>query len=85
VRLTTYHHIVPMSRYLGALTLLHPSGPAWTLMGVLYLLLLSVTHATQQHVTYKEKCAQNGVIVNIHGFNIYINKFNTFNIYDVFY
>jgi hypothetical protein len=37
VRLTTYHHIVPMSRNLGALTLLDPSGPAWPVMGVLYL------------------------------------------------
>jgi hypothetical protein len=39
VRLTTYHLIVPMSRNLGALTLLDPSGPAWPVMGVLYLLL----------------------------------------------
>jgi hypothetical protein len=37
VRLTTYHHIVPMSRNLGALTLLDPSGPAWPVMGVFYL------------------------------------------------
>jgi hypothetical protein len=37
VRLTTYHHIVPMSRNLGALTLLDPSGPAWPVMGVLLL------------------------------------------------
>jgi hypothetical protein len=39
VRLKTYHHIVPMSRNLGALTLLDPSGPAWRVMGVLYLYL----------------------------------------------
>jgi hypothetical protein len=39
VRLTAYHHIVPMSRNLVALTLLDPSGPAWPLMGVLYLYL----------------------------------------------
>jgi hypothetical protein len=39
VRLTSYHHIVPMSRNLGALILLEPSGPAWPLMGVLYLYL----------------------------------------------
>jgi hypothetical protein len=39
VRLTTYHHIVPMSRNLGALTLLDPSGHAWPVMGVLYLYL----------------------------------------------
>jgi hypothetical protein len=37
VRLTAYHHIVPMSINLGALTLLDPSGPAWPVMGVLYL------------------------------------------------
>jgi hypothetical protein len=37
VRLTTYHHIVPMSRSLGALTLLDLSGPTWPLIGVLYL------------------------------------------------
>jgi hypothetical protein len=30
---------VPMSRNLGALTLLDPSGPAWPVMGVLYLYL----------------------------------------------
>jgi hypothetical protein len=39
VRLTTYHHIVPMSRNLGALALLDPSGSAWPVMGVLYLYL----------------------------------------------
>jgi hypothetical protein len=39
VRLTTYHHIVPMSRNLGALTPLDPSGAAWPVMGVLYLYL----------------------------------------------
>jgi hypothetical protein len=37
VRLTTYKHIVPMSRNLGALTLLDLSGPAWPVMGELYL------------------------------------------------
>jgi hypothetical protein len=42
VRLTTYHNIVPMSRNLGALTLLDPSGPAWPVMGVLYLYLLQM-------------------------------------------
>jgi hypothetical protein len=39
VRLTTYDHIGPISRNLGALTLLDPSGPAWPVMGVLYLYL----------------------------------------------
>ena len=37
VRLTTYHHTVPLSRNIGALTLLDPSGPAWPVTGVLYL------------------------------------------------
>jgi hypothetical protein len=37
VRQTTYHHIAPMSRNLGALTFLDTSGPAWPVMGVLYL------------------------------------------------
>jgi hypothetical protein len=39
VRLTTYHYIVPMSRNLGALTLLDRCGPAWPVMGVLYFYL----------------------------------------------
>ena len=39
VRLTTYHHTVPLSRNLGALTLLDPSGPVWPVTGVLYLYL----------------------------------------------
>jgi hypothetical protein len=34
-----------MSRNLGALTLLDPSGPAWPVMGVLYL-----THTLVLHV-----------------------------------
>jgi hypothetical protein len=42
VRLTTYHHIVPMSKNLGALTLLDPSGPAWPVMGGLYLFYLNL-------------------------------------------
>jgi hypothetical protein len=40
VRLTTYPHIVPMSRNLGALTLPDPSRPAWPVMGVLYLYIV---------------------------------------------
>jgi hypothetical protein len=32
-----------MSRNLGALTLLDPSGPAWPVMGVLYLYLLPIS------------------------------------------
>jgi hypothetical protein len=39
VRLTTYHHIVPISRNLGALNLLDPSGSAWPEMDVLHLYL----------------------------------------------
>ena len=39
VRLTTCHHTVPLSRNLGALTSLDPSGPAWPVTGVLYLYL----------------------------------------------
>ena len=39
VRLTTYHHTVPLSRNLGALTSLEPSGPARPVTGVLYLYL----------------------------------------------
>ena len=37
VRLTTYHHTVLLSRNLGALTSLDPSGPARPVTGVLYL------------------------------------------------
>ena len=36
VRLTTYHHTVLLSRNLGALTSLDPSGPAWPVTGVLF-------------------------------------------------
>jgi hypothetical protein len=36
---------VSMSRNLGALTLLDPSGPAWPLMGVLYFYLLKAAGA----------------------------------------
>ena len=42
VRLTTYHHTVPLSRNLGALTSLDPSGAAWPVTGVLYLLVLTL-------------------------------------------
>ena len=43
VRLTTYHHTVPLSRNLGALTSLDPSGPARPVTGVLYLYLYTRT------------------------------------------
>jgi hypothetical protein len=46
-RLTTYHHVAPMSRNLGALNLLDPSGPAWPVMGVLYLYLFFYTIVTE--------------------------------------
>jgi hypothetical protein len=39
IRLTPYHHIVLMSRNLGALSLLDPSGSPWPVMCVLYLYL----------------------------------------------
>jgi hypothetical protein len=44
-----------MSRNLGALTLLEPSGPAWPVMGVLYLLfyfLESVSFAVTKKIFY---------------------------------
>jgi hypothetical protein len=47
VRLTTYQHIVPMSRNLGTLTLLDPSGLAWPGMGVLYIYL----YLLQKYIT----------------------------------
>ena len=37
VRLTTYHHTVPLSRNLGALTSSTPLGLRWPVTGVLYL------------------------------------------------
>jgi hypothetical protein len=63
VRLTTYHHIAPMSRNLGTLTLLDPSGPAWPVMGVLYLYLLQgavalvmTVHCVYLAITQKRLC-----------------------------
>ena len=38
VRLTTYHHPVPLSRNLGILTSWNPLGPSEPVMGLLYLL-----------------------------------------------
>jgi len=38
VRLTTYHHPVPLSRNLGTLTSWNPLGPSGPVMGLLYLL-----------------------------------------------
>jgi hypothetical protein len=39
VRLTTYHHPVPLSRNLGASTFWNPLGPSGPATGLLYLLL----------------------------------------------
>jgi hypothetical protein len=50
VKLTTHHYIVPMSRNLGALTLLDPSGPAWPVMGVLYLYLQFLVFTFLQNI-----------------------------------
>ena len=41
VRLTTYRHIVPMPKTSRRLNFLDLSGPAWPVMGVLYLYLLN--------------------------------------------
>jgi hypothetical protein len=43
VRLTTYHHTVRLSRNLGALTSLDPSGPVWPVTGVLNRYLTACT------------------------------------------
>ena len=40
VKLTTYHHPVPLSRNLGALTSWNPLGLSRSVMGLLYLYLL---------------------------------------------
>ena len=40
MRLTTYHHTVPLSRNLGALTSLDPSGPARPVTGLLFTELI---------------------------------------------
>jgi len=37
IRLTTYHHLVPLSRNLGTLTSWNPLGPSRPVMGLLYL------------------------------------------------
>ena len=42
VRLTTYHHLVPLSRYLGTLTSWNPLGHFRPVIGLLYLYLLHV-------------------------------------------
>ena len=42
VRLTTYHHPVPLSRNLGALTSWNPLGVSRPVIGLLYLLIYQV-------------------------------------------
>jgi hypothetical protein len=46
VRLTTYHHTVPLSRHLGTLTSWNPLGHSRPVTGLLYLLI--VTRCTVQ-------------------------------------
>jgi len=50
VKLTTYHHPVPLSRNLVTLTSWNAMGLLGTLMGLIHLLLLDVF--THFHVTY---------------------------------
>jgi hypothetical protein len=42
VRLITYHHPVPLSRNLGAITSWHPLGLSRPVMGLIYLYIFSV-------------------------------------------
>ena len=50
VRLTTYHHIVPMSIKSRSLNFLDPSGPAWPVMGVLYLFQYILYNSALQNI-----------------------------------
>ena len=43
VRLTTYHHPVPLSRNLGTLTSWNPLGTSDPVTGLLYLLIVTNT------------------------------------------
>jgi len=43
VRLTTYHHPVPLSRNMGTLTSWDPLGLSRPLMGLLYLYLYNIS------------------------------------------
>ena len=47
VRLTTYHHPVPLSRYLGTLISWNPLGTSGTVAGLLYLLHWQYTHKSK--------------------------------------
>jgi hypothetical protein len=44
-----------MSRNLGALTLLDPSGPAWPVMGVLYLYYFTIVSNSKDEALYVRK------------------------------
>ena len=52
VRLTTYHHPVPLSRNLGTLTSLSPLGHSRPVMGLFYLYLPSLFSLSWQHNEY---------------------------------
>jgi hypothetical protein len=81
VRLTTYHHIVPMSRNLGALTLLDRSGPVWPVMGVLYLYLLHRLWVDKSKLWLRKNLKRRGCakvyVLSVH-FNVETknNKYN---------
>jgi len=51
VRLTTYHHPVPLSRNLGTLTYRNPLGPSGPVTGLLY-------HAVWTNVCFIQTVAQ---------------------------
>ena len=44
VRLTTYHHPVPLSRNLGTLTCWNPLSPCGPVTGLFYLYLICLTN-----------------------------------------
>jgi hypothetical protein len=67
VRLTTYHHIMPMSRNLGDLTHRDSSGPAWPVMGVLYLYLV--------YTVIREACSTHGISQQIWTGKLYRRMF----------
>jgi len=54
VRLTTYHHPVPLSRNLGTLTFWNPLGLSRPVMGLLYLLICISMLSHNQHSLCKQ-------------------------------
>ena len=58
---------VPLSRNLGALTLLDPSGPAWLVTGVLYFYLYIISYRTKYVFRGVAKAHQ---IYTLHIFNL---------------